>query len=258
MTTGRLDVDGAHLAHRVDGSGADVLLIHAGVADMRMWDAVVEELAGRLRTIRFDLRGFGETTAEPRLFSPSADIVALLEELGAPSATVVGASFGGRVALEFASEHPDRVRGLVLLDAGLPDHDWGERVQRFGADEEAALDAGRIDEAVELNVDMWAPGSPPHVRELVRDMQARAFALQADPALDIADLDPPLPERLGAIAVPAVVAYGEEDVPDYAAVAQRLVHELPDARLVAIPGAAHLPALDQPAAVARLILDAAG
>lgn len=258
MSASALDVDGARLAYRVDGSGADVVLIHAGVADMRMWDAVVAELAGRVRTIRLDLRGFGETTAEPRAFSPSADVIALLDQLGVASATVVGASFGGRVALELAAERPERVRRLLLLDAPLPDHEWGERMQRFGADEEAALEEGRIDDAVEINVDMWAPGSPPEVRELVRDMQARAFALQEDPALDTIALDPPLADRLSSIAAPAVVAYGEEDVPDFIAIAERLTAEMPGARLVSIPGAAHLPALDQPAAVARLILDAAG
>lgn len=258
MTDGVLALDGARLAYRVDGSGPDVVLIHAGVADLRMWDPVVAELAGRVHTIRPDLRGFGSTTAEPRAYSPSADVAALLDELGIASATVVGGSFGGRVALELAAERPDRVRGLVLLDAALPGHEWSEDVERFGAAEDAAHEERRIDDAVALNVDMWAPRSTPEVRELVRDMQARAFALQADPALDTIELDPPLSERLGAIAMPAVVAYGEDDVQDFVDIARRLAGELPDARLVAIPGAAHLPALDQPAAVAGLILEAAG
>jgi 3-oxoadipate enol-lactonase len=228
------------------------------VADMRMWDPVVAELAGRLHTIRLDLRGFGRTTAEPREFSPGDDIAALLDELGVASATVVGASFGGRVALELAAEHPQRVRRLLLLDPGLPDQKWGEQIRRFGDAEEAALDAGRIDEAIELNVNLWAPNASPEVKDLIRDMQARAFALQADPALDTAPLDPPLAERLGEIAVAATVAYGTDDVPDFVAIARQVADELPDATLVPIAGSGHLPALEQPAAVAGLILEDAG
>jgi pimeloyl-ACP methyl ester carboxylesterase len=146
----------------------------------------------------------------------------------------------------------------VLLDSALGEPDSSEALERFWEAEEAALDADRLADAVELNVEMWAPRATPAAKALVRDMQARAFALQEDPALDVAALDPPLHERLGEIAIPTIVAHGDTDVEDFLAIAQRLSRELPDARLVPIAGSGHLPALEQPAVVAGLILDAAG
>ena len=169
-------------------------------------------------------------------------------------AVVVGSSFGGLVALEHAVAHPRRVRRLVLLDALLPGQPWSEGMTRFGEDEDAALEAGRIDEAVELNVAMWAPDAAPEQQDLVRDMQRRAFELQLATDSEPLNLDPPVSERLGECRMPVLVAYGAEDVPDFVAIAHRLARELPDATLMKIDGAGHLPALEQPGVVASAIL----
>ncbi|MFL5894655.1 MAG: alpha/beta fold hydrolase, partial [Thermoleophilaceae bacterium] len=129
---GAVEVDGARVSYRIDGEGPDVVLVHAGVADLRMWDPLVAELAARVRTVRFDMRGYGRTTSQPGPFWPVADLDALLTQLAIEEATVVGASFGGLVALELAAAHPGRVGRLVLLDALLPDdHDWSEATDAF-------------------------------------------------------------------------------------------------------------------------------
>jgi 3-oxoadipate enol-lactonase len=256
MSSGVATVDGAQLAYRIDGEGPDLVLVHAGVADLRMWDPLVALLADRLRIVRYDMRGFGGSTSGPGAYSPSGDLSALLQGLGVEQPVLVGSSFGGLVALEFAATQPQRIGRLVLLDALLPGHEWSERFRAFGAAEDAALDAGQIAEAVRLNVELWAGEAEPAVQALVADMQEQAFRIQMAVETEEIELDPPVSERLGAVDMPVAVAYGERDVEDFIAMAKRLATELPAATLHRIAGAGHLPALERPDAVAELILGA--
>jgi pimeloyl-ACP methyl ester carboxylesterase len=244
---------GARLSYTTTGEGPDVVLLHAGIADRRMWEPLTARLDGVARVTSFDQRGFGRTEYEAGPYAPAEDVLALLDELGAEGAVLVGASFGGQVALEAAVHAPARVRALVLLDAALPDHPWSEEVEAFGAAEDAAIEAGDIAEATEVNVRMWAGGAAPAVQDLVRAMQLHAFELQLAAEPEPIDPDPPLAARLGALTMPAAVAHGDRDVADFAAIARRLAGELPSATLHEIAGAGHLPALEQPGAVAALV-----
>jgi pimeloyl-ACP methyl ester carboxylesterase len=244
------EVDGAQLAYKVDGQGAALVLVHAGIADMRMWDPLAALLDHRYRVVRYDMRGHGETTYTAGESSDADDLGALLTALDIDACTLVGASFGGLVALDFASKHPERVERLVLLDPPLPGHEWSERMTSFFEAENAALEAGRVDEAVALNVDQFVPGASSGVQALVAEMQERAFRLQ----LEIEPEGPgPAPE-LSNITMPTTVVMGENDVQDFIAIAHRLADEVPHATLECIPRTNHLPALERPEAVAALIV----
>ena len=122
---GFAQITGARLAWWADGEtggdGDPLVLVHAGVADARMWEPIVPALAATRRVVRFDMRGFGQSRSWRGAFSPAADLAALLDAVAIPRAHVVGASFGGLVALELAATAPDRVASLVLLAAALPD-----------------------------------------------------------------------------------------------------------------------------------------
>ena len=239
-----------------DGDGNDdpLVLVHAGVADARMWEPVVPALAETHRVIRFDMRGYGRSLAARGRFAPAADLAALLDALAIERAHVVGASFGGLVALELAATRPGRVASLVLLAAALPDIEPSAQLLAYAEAEEAAVTVGRIEDAIDINVRMWAARSTPAVQKLVTDMQRDAFELQLRERAESEELDPPVSTRLHAIVVPATVAYGDRDVEDFEQIARRLHAELPDATLHEISDADHLLALDQPHAVAQLIV----
>src|SRR5262249_7182885 len=111
------EVDGAQLAYKVDGQGPPLVLVHAGIADMRMWEPLVALLDHRFRVVRYDMRGHGETTYTAGESSDADDLAALLTALDIEACTLVGASFGGLVALDFAAKHPERVERLVVIDA---------------------------------------------------------------------------------------------------------------------------------------------
>ncbi len=237
-----------------DGDGAPLVLVHAGVADARMWEPIVPALAAVRRVVRFDMRGFGRSRSGRGSFSETEDLAAVLDALALERGHLVGASFGGLVSLEFAATHPARVASLVLLAAALPDIEPSPALLAFAEAEEAAVGVGRIEDAVEINVRMWANDSTPEVQALVADMQRVAFELQLREGAESDELDPPVSARLHTITAPTTVAYGDRDVEDFEQIARRLHAELPDATLHEITGAGHLLALDQPEAVAQLVL----
>jgi 3-oxoadipate enol-lactonase len=246
--------------HAVRGDGPAVLLIHAGIADSRMWAPLAERLvAGGFRVITCDLRGFGRTPLEPGIVSNAADLVALLDHLAIDRVAVVGASFGGLVAVELALRAPERVAALALLASDLDDGEHSAERDALDAAEEEALDADDLDAAIEANVRTWVTrggrDADPEVVALVRAMQRDAFAAQIGVEAELEENDPPVARRLGEIAVPVLVVVGADDLEDFHRNAERLAAELPAARPpVTIPGAAHLPALERPAETADVLL----
>lgn len=107
------------LAHRVEGSGAPLVLLNGGMMTFASWQPVAVRLETSYRVLRFDFRGQLLSPGEPpaELAGHAADLLALLDEAGYANAHLVGASFGALVAVEFAANHPERVRSLALVTA---------------------------------------------------------------------------------------------------------------------------------------------
>jgi len=261
--TGFLNAQGAPLYYEVAGEGHPLLLIHAGVADSRMWNDQFEVFAQQYRVIRYDMRGFGRSSVPAGPFANHEDTFALLQHLGIKQAHVIGMSFGGLVALDFTLAHPERVTSLVL---GAPSvsgrKSLSADVQRFAEEEEALIEQGNLEAATELNLRMWVDGPrrtpdqvDPTVRQRVYEMQYHAFTVPIpDEAKEIA-LEPPATTRLAEIHVPTLLIVGEYDIPDKHELVAQLAIEIPQARQVVIPGAAHVINMEQPAEFNRIVLD---
>ena len=232
-----------------------VLLLHAGIADRRMWAPQVEALrAAGHDPVAPDLPGFGD---EP-LVPPTVDYVRFAAaKLGEPGA-VVGCSFGGRVALELAATEPLLVERLVLVAPGLASTEWSGQTQEGFAEEEGLVEAGDLEGAAAQQARMWlAPGADEAVRELTAAMTLRSYEQQlpVDGRVRAVWPQPSAESRLEEIAVPTLVVTGGEDLPELHAVSDRLVKGLPDARAAAIEGAGHLPSLERPDELNRLLLE---
>jgi 3-oxoadipate enol-lactonase len=247
----------------VAGEGPAVVLVHEGICDSRMWDAQWETFTREHRVLRCDLRGFGRSPLEAGRYSHARDLIGVIEQHGFERVSLVGVSLGGRVVLEVTLARPELVEALVLVAPGLPGHDWSDEMKASWDEEEAALEAGDLDAAVEINLRTWVDGprrSPedvdPAVRRRVAEMQRRAFELQL-PFEETAEeelLVPDMAERLGEIATPTLVVVGEEDVPDMHAIGDRLAAEIPGARRATIAHAAHVPSLERPDEFDELVL----
>lgn len=236
----------AHLHVERAGTGPDVVLIHAGIADSRMWAPQWSAWQTRFTLTRLDLRGFGRSGPPLGSFSHAGDVAAALDAAGIDRAHVVGASFGGLVALDLAAAHPERVTRLVLADPPLPGHAWSDEMRGFFAAEETALEAGDLEAATEVNVEFWLPSASDAVRAAIREQQLNAFRLQAGDEADDSLLTENLYGALPTLDVPTLVLTGEHDKADFRAIADHLATTLPDARRAVVAGAGHLPSLERP------------
>jgi pimeloyl-ACP methyl ester carboxylesterase len=250
------------LAH--DRSGptgrTPILLLHAGIADRRMWDPIWSALTAGRDVVRVDLRGFGESTERPTgPWSARADVLATLDGLGIERVHVVGCSFGAGVCVEVALERPGAVASLVLAAPGGAL--LTERTDEFAAfveAEESAMERGDLDAATEANVVHWVDGPhrgpdvvPAAVRDAVRTMQRRALEITLDweDAIweELEDgLEPEAPERLGEIVAPTLVISGGLDIDTVRMAADVVLAGVPGAKGVVWPDVAHLPSMERP------------
>jgi 3-oxoadipate enol-lactonase len=254
-------INGALIHYERSGKGFPLLLIHAGIADSRMWEPQAKAFANEFDIIRPDMRGFGESELPPAPYSTRADIIGLLDHLGVDRAHVVGCSMGGTVAIDLTLENPDRVAKLVLVGSGVSGSNLGEADSAFFADVEAADQAGDMDAVNRAEVRLWVDGprrpegtAPAAVRELVLDMNGRSLHSDWASAAN-QSLDPPAIGRLPEIAAPTLVIVGGEDLPHAAANADVITSKIPRSRTVVINGAAHLPSLERPEEFNRLVLE---
>ena len=249
------------------GQGSPVVLLHEGIADSRMWEPQWAAYAERYRVVRFDMRGFGQSPPAVGTFSLAGDLVELLEELELGPATLVGVSLGGSVAMETTIARPDLVSRLVLVAPGLRGFEMRDETKAGWDEEEAALERGDVDEAVEVNMRMWVDGpsrSPdevdPEVRRKVAEMQRRAIEiyLEAGEEGDHQALAEDWGDRVSEIAVPTLILVGDLDRPEMIDIATRLEVEIPGSRRETITGAAHVPSMEQPEEFDRLVLEFLG
>jgi pimeloyl-ACP methyl ester carboxylesterase len=260
--TGTAEVNGARMYYEVVGEGEPLVLVHAGIADSRMWEGQITAFADRYRVIRYDMRGFGRTEMVEGSFSHHEDLRGLLDALDVEQAHLVGCSMGGGAVLAFALEYPQRVGNLVLVGSAVggfgPDFDppaqWDEIL--------AAEEAGNLERVSELEVQVWVDGperSPEDVDDSVRDLvrEMNLIALRNE-ALELGEEWPPEPpaaDRLPDVQAPTLLIVGDEDQPRVFAAADLLEKELPNVRKVIMHGTAHLPNMERPEEFARIVLD---
>lgn len=253
-----IHVNGVEFYYELAGRGPAVVLVHAGIADSRMWDGQFEALAAAHTVLRYDLRGFGRTPPAPGPFDHADDLRALLDGLGLTRVALVGCSLGSRTALIFALSHPARVERLVLSSPAISGLSYDGPPPRQAAELDAADEAGDRARVNELEMQIWVDGPrrrpdevAPAVRALAADMNAIALANEG-----IGQEQRPLSaaERLGEVSAPALVVAGELDAARTLAAAEALLARLPHARGVTIANAAHLPNMEQPEAFNAALL----
>jgi pimeloyl-ACP methyl ester carboxylesterase len=246
--------DGGELIVEEAGGGTPVVLIHGFSFDQSMWEPQFQALLQRYQAIRYDLRGFGGSSAPVSGRGHVEDLLVLLDACMIGSAHLVGLSLGANIALAAAAFHPDRVRSVVLASPGLPGYAWTTPRppdEAAGVARRAGIAAAKrwwLGHEVFRSTERY-----PAARACLADMVGRWPARQwADgPAA------PPLPSLtgcLGTLPVPALVMNGALDVPGYREIASVLHREIPGAQRQEFPDAGHLLNLEQPERFNRHLL----
>lgn len=251
---------GASIFFEEFGAGPPLVLMHSFLCSGAMWAPVVPAMASAHRVINVDLRGHGQSSAiesSITIYDLMADCLAVLDELRIRSAVWIGLSIGGMIALRAALEAPERVTSLVLLGSDAGAEGFLQRLQ-FQAMSVATRVAGVRPLLPEICRRMFARSTRRQNPALIAEWRERFGAADAPSmrrALTALMARDSLLDRLGRIAVPALVIVGEEDVSLPPSRSRAIDAALPNSELKIVPGAGHLSTLEKPDAVGRLITD---
>jgi len=259
--------DGVRYEVRESGAGPALLLLHGLAGHSGVWGPFEPAFRAAHRTIAVDLLGHGGSDgpsdpARHAVERQAADLAALLDRVGAVPAAVVGYSFGARIALRLALDHPAAVERLVLASpsAGVPDP--AARAARREADERWAtlLETGGI----EAFADAWEAQPLFASRHRLPEDERRRWretVVANRPGALAASLRgagqgsmEPLFERLPQVRQPTLVVAGALDEVGLGR-AREIASRLPDARLAIVPDAGHAPHLEAPATFERVVVE---
>jgi 3-oxoadipate enol-lactonase len=243
-----VSVGDKRLAARVAGSGAPIVLFHSLLADQSSFDLIAQPLAASHQVVILALPGFGGSHAVGGSLEVIADhISAGIGQLGLPQRPILlGNGYGGFIALMTAIRHPGLASRLVLADCGAAFSEPGRAAFR-------GMSAAAKDKGVGAIADvamrrLFAPEFQQRNAALIEERKKRFLAVDAATfhgACDaLATLD--LRDQLAAVAVPVLVLVGEQDEATPPPMSRELAAGLPDARLVVLPGCAHVPQLQAP------------
>lgn len=252
VQAGLAEVPGGEIFYEVRGEGPALVLVHDGLIHREGWDPVWEELARDHRVVRYDRRGYGRSPAATEPYVPRDDLVALLDHLEIPAATLVAASAGSDLAVRFTIAYPARVERLVLVGPVVSGLGFSKH---FGARNQGVMQATEGKDAPAaaaawLEDPYLVAATSTAGRERFREL------LSANPQ----NLNrPPRMERgrlafggLEQVRVPTLILVGERDHPDVHAHAGALQASIRGARREVIGGTGHLVYLEEP----RAFLDA--
>lgn len=255
-----VDSNGARLAYEEAGSGPPLVLVHAGIADSRMWDGQFEELAEHFRVVRYDVRGYGQSAMPAGEYTDRDDLRELFRALGIDRTFVLGVSMGAKIAVDFTIEHPEMVDALVLVSPALGGTTPSTEAQEYMGHIDEVYEGGDLEGAVEMELRWWVdgPNRTPEmvdttVRERIRRMDTDNFDPPGEEGTEL-PLDPPAAGRLEEIHVPTLIIVGGGDVPDTLRNADLLEASIPAASKEVIPEAAHMVSMERPEAFKQLVV----
>ena len=250
-----LPVRGGNLYYETAGEGPPLVLIHAGFLDSRMWDNQFQLFTKGARVIRYDVRGYGRSSRPNEEYSDAEDLFALLKHLDIESATILGVSNGGRIALDFVSVRPAMVNSLILVSPGIrgykssgpeEDREW-EELDKKGDLQDLAISENRIDDAVKMDLEIWASAQGMTSKSRILEIATANSHIHKDPPNKLQKSpEPSAFTKLSQIRIPTILIVGDQDVKGMQLMTKRLHELIPGSKLKVIRGADHIANMSRP------------
>ena len=247
-----VDVDGGQLYLERSGRGPALLMIHGWALDHRMFDPQRVALDDDFCTLVYDRRGFGASSAPPDLRRETSDLVQVLDGLGIERVHLLGMSQGGRIALRFAAEHPERLASLSLqgpvIDGFTVEEPERERIPiAHYADLVRSGNLAGFRQQWKAHPMMAMDHAPEASVALLNTM------LQAYEGRDLVAFtpehyayEPDLLAELSRFSRPVLLLTGGKETAARKAQANKLLETFPDVREVILPKSGHLSNLVEP------------
>ena len=247
------NINNASIYYESAGTGKTLVFLHAGIADSRMWNAQFELFSKTHHCVRFDWRGFGQSSIVDSEFSPTEDLHALLDYLNIESATLIGCSKGGSIAMDYTVLHPERVSGLVMVASNPTGFEFAGYIPPLWEKIKAAWEARDVELTAKLEIDMWVVSEhrekiDPEIYDLAVEMNTIVLRNEKKSTGKERKSDLKAVEHLKDINVPVLVIMGALDDPDMGEAGKHMVETIPNATSVTIDDSAHLPSMEQPQA----------
>jgi len=265
---GHLNLGDGQVYYETAGKGMPLVLSHAAFLDSRMFDEIWEPLANHFCVIRYDMRGFGQSSPVTGPLCRRSDLDQLLKHLEVTEAHLVGCSNGGQISLDLALEQPQRVKSLTLVDSTPGGFELQGEPPRYLFEMFDAMQKGDINLSNELQIRIWLDGEAREPEQVDPMLRRKALEMNrisvSQNTFFIADtqpinpLDPPANARLESVNCPTLVIAGALDHPEILRAADEMVKRIPNAQKNIIALTGHVPSYEQPDVFVKLLLDFLG
>jgi pimeloyl-ACP methyl ester carboxylesterase len=260
MSSGVAEVNGARLAYDIVGTGQPLVLLHGHLLDRRQWDDQIVPFAQHYQVIRYDARGFGQSSNPTDAFAHYEDLHGLLTSLGIEHAALMGCSGGGAASIDFALTYPHMTDALVLVGSALSGFPFPNDLPPLLLQLQEAMARNDLDAAIEFGLQLWTDGPrrPEAVnqeaRERTRGMMKQLWG-RGQSQVESRSADPPAAGRLAELNTPTLAIVGAADNDFIQQIADEIAAQAPRARKVIIDDAGHHPNMEHPQEFNALVLE---
>ena len=264
MTYQFAEINGVKYHYDLQGEGETLVLIHSGIANLQMWEEQLDEFCKQFQILRYDARGWGETPDPAGTNTDHDDLKELLKVLDIDRTHVLGLSYGGQIAIDFALAYPEMVINLIAVAPALGGFDFPKDAYIDSHLEKVkeATRVGDLDLASEIYARMWVDGPFRKAEEVDQDVRERAIvmikhslALVPECLGDGSILDPPAATRLGEIQAKTLLIFGDKDADKMKAVADSILANVPGVTFAEIKDVGHSPNMEKPERFNQIVLD---
>ncbi|WP_225744018.1 alpha/beta fold hydrolase [Marinilactibacillus sp. Marseille-P9653] len=233
----------ATLSIETSGSGETLLLLHAGIADKRMWTKEVDYLSRHFQVINIDLPGFGKSEILGNCIDFTETINSVMHHYQLTEVILMAASFGGKIAIDYTLLYPDKVSKLILISPAVSGWQNSLELDDYERKEETAE---TVLDSIELNYQFWIERNLDKQflsdanKNLLYDMLGNLFSKETDHVEEIEQVENSL-LLLNKLELPLLMINGDHDVVDFLEIGRYMEKVVQSSKRVLIPFATHLP-----------------
>jgi len=232
--------------YEISGSGPTIVLIHDGLIHREVWDAQFIYFSKKYKVVRYDRRGYGKSSPATGNYSNLEDLNTLFTQLKIDRACLIGASSGGRLAIDFTLMYPQKASSMILVGAVVGGFSFTKHFNTRGGHLPSDLKDNQKESLYYASDDPYEiyhenKAAKNKLIELVKNNPIRIYGSQI-----IASQKTPAYKRLNEINIPVLILCGEFDIPDVHAHAGAINAGISNSRRIVIPKAGHLIPMEQP------------